>query len=108
TGHDGHAPDGRRASMSDPIWFGRTDEIQLRVRRPLPRDLRLELVAVSPTAQRASARATARAVAAGGIARAATTRASGGASADLRAAPTIIPRSAWGPGLKPRSGPQMG
>jgi hypothetical protein len=113
--HDGHAPDGRRAAMTDPLWFGDVDEVELRARRRPDRDVRLDLVTVAPTVKRSAERASSRAVAAGGVLGAgpATTRATGGAkagtAATTRAAvPTIIPRSAWAAGLKPKGDPSMG
>jgi hypothetical protein len=109
--HDGHAPDGRRAAMSEPVWFGDADEVELRSRRRPSRDVRLDLVAVSAKDKRSAGRASARAAEAGGILAAgrATTRASGGARATTRAAaPTVIPRSAWGAGLKPKGSPSFG
>jgi hypothetical protein len=107
--HDGHAPDGRRAAMSDPVWFGDADEIQLRARRRPSRDLRLDLVAVASGTKRQGARATARAVASGGVLGEARARSRSAGQATPRVtAPTIIPRSAWAGGLNPKSGPQMG
>jgi hypothetical protein len=108
--HDGHAPDGRRAAMSDPVWFGDADEVELRARRRPSRDLRLDLVAVSTGSKRRAGRATARAVADGGIPlRSASTRAAAGSQASARVAPpTIIPRSAWASGLTPKGTPSLG
>jgi hypothetical protein len=111
--HDGHAPDGRRAAMSDPVWFGDAEEVELRARRRPERDVRLDLVAVNGATKRGAGRAAARAVADGGIPlRPASARAAGGsagAQATARvAAPTIIPRSAWAAGLTPKGTPDLG
>lgn len=95
--------------MSDPVWFGNADELQLRARRRPAHDLRLDLVAVGAGAKRQGARATARAVATGGVlghGRAASR--SAGQATPRATAPTIIPRSAWAGGLNPKSGPAMG
>ncbi|MGE4425993.1 MAG: N-acetylmuramoyl-L-alanine amidase [Solirubrobacteraceae bacterium] len=100
--HDGHAPDGERATMADPLWFADARELQIRTRRRPDRDLRLELVSVPGSVKRSSARAVARAVAAP---RKAGLRATGDPRVD---APAIIPRSVWATGLKPRGGPAMG
>lgn len=108
---DGHAPDGRRAAMTDPLWFGDVDEVELRARRTPARDVRLDLVAVGSGAKRRADAASTRAVAAGGVLGAgrATTRASNGSVATTRAAvPTIIPRSAWASGLTPKGDPSFG
>ncbi|WP_320670410.1 N-acetylmuramoyl-L-alanine amidase [Patulibacter defluvii] len=106
--HGGHAPDGERSAISDPVWFGGADELQLRTRRQPRHDLALELVSVPAAEQRAGARATARAVAEGGV-HVAAPRNAGEATATLRAAqPTIVPRAAWAGNLKPKSGPDMG
>ena len=91
--HDGHAPDGRRARMSDPIWCGDADELQLTVRRRPARDVRLDLVTVAAATKQASARASSRAARSGGIGAPNTTTTPGAATS--RALPTIIPRSAW-------------
>ncbi|WP_022930428.1 N-acetylmuramoyl-L-alanine amidase [Patulibacter americanus] len=108
SGHDGHAPDGRRSRMCDPLWFGDVDEVELRARRRPARDVRLDLVAVDPAAKRAAGRASSRAVARGGAdLRPAATRAAGRAST-TRAAPTIIPRTAWAAGLTPKGTPDFG
>ncbi|MEV4423021.1 N-acetylmuramoyl-L-alanine amidase [Patulibacter sp. NPDC049589] len=112
-GHDGHAPDGRRAAMTDPVWFGGADEVELRARRRPDTDVRLDLVAISSADRRRAGAASTRAVAAGGILGAgrASTRASGGSGvpATSRAAvPTIIPRSAWASGLKTKGAPTFG
>lgn len=110
--HDGHAPDGRRAAMSEPLWFGDVDELELRSRRRPARDVRLALVAIASDDKRAAGRASARAATAGGVLAAgpATTRAraTGDRAVARAAAPTIIPRSAWGAGLKPKGSPSMG
>jgi hypothetical protein len=106
--HDGHAPDGRRSVMSDPLWFGNADEVELRARRRPSRDVALELVTVAPVAKRDAGRAAARAVAQGGIPlRPARTRSAGRAAA-TRDAPTIIPRTAWASGLTPKGSPSFG
>lgn len=101
--HDGHAPDGRRARMSDPIWFGDADELQLRVERRPARDLRLDLVTVAGETKRATARASSRAARSGGASTSGGTssRAVGGGP------PTIIPRAAWS-APKPKNAPSMG
>jgi hypothetical protein len=109
--HDGHAPDGRRAAMSDPVWFGDVDEVELRSRRVPSRDVRLDLIAVSARDKRTAGVATARSVASGGVLQAgrATTRSGGGAATTRSAAvPTIVPRSSWGSGLTPKNGPSFG
>jgi len=112
--HDGHAPDGRRAAMSEPLWFGDVDEIELRARRRPVVDVRLDLVAVSAGDKRDAGRASTRAAAAGGLLAAgrATTRASGGTTGSRAATragvPTIVPRSAWAAGLTPKGSPSFG
>lgn len=106
--HDGHAPDGRRAAMSDPVWFGGADELQLRARRRPPRDLALELLAIPGAVKRDAARASARAIADGGVHVAAPRAVTGDAATPRATQPTIIPRSAWAGNLKPKSSPSMG
>ena len=108
--HDGHAPDGRRAAMSEPLWFGDAEELELRSRRRPDRDLRLDLIAVPVREKRAAGRASTRAAADGGVlgAPAASTRARGAAATTRAAAPTIVPRAAWAAGLKPKGSPSMG
>lgn len=108
--HDGHAPDGRRAAMTDPLWFGDVDEVELRARRRPARDVRVDLVTVGSGAKRRADAASTRAVAAGGVLGAgrASTRSSGSAATTRAAVPTIIPRSAWAAGLTPKGGPSFG
>lgn len=108
--HDGHAPDGRRAAMSEPLWFGDAEELELRSRRRPARDLRLDLIAVPAREKRAAGRASTRAAAAGGVlgTGAASTRARGSAATTRAAAPTIVPREAWASGLKPKGSPSLG
>ncbi|WP_210494121.1 N-acetylmuramoyl-L-alanine amidase [Patulibacter sp. SYSU D01012] len=107
-GHDGHAPDGRRAAMSDPLWFGDADEVALRVRRRPARDVRLDLVAVPPGEKARAGRAAARAAAAGGLALPRAAVRASGAQAASRAAPTIIPRTAWATGVRTKGSPSYG
>jgi hypothetical protein len=90
-----HAPDtGSGERASDPVWFGSSDELQLRARRPLRGSLRVHLVAVPAAAwvglaARSAARA-AQAVVPG-------------------APPSIIPRAAWGAAaVPPRALPDYG
>lgn len=110
--HDGHAPDGRRARMSDPVWFGDADELQLTVRRRPSRDLRLDLVTVAPATKRSAARASSRAVRTGAV-RTGGISAPDGATLPAEsgtippALPTIIPRSAWS-APSPKGSPAMG
>jgi hypothetical protein len=95
--------------MCDPVWFGDVDEVELRARRRPAHDVRLDLVAVDPAAKRAAGRASSRAAAQGGAdLRPATTRAAGRTAATTRAAPTIIPRTAWAAGLTPKGTPDFG
>ncbi len=103
--HDGHAPDGRRARMSDPIWCGDVDELQLTVRRRPARDLRLDLVTVAASTKRSTARASSRAARTGGItAPDGSTIPTAPSAAGL---PTIIPRSAWA-APRPKGSPSTG
>ncbi|MDO9408080.1 N-acetylmuramoyl-L-alanine amidase [Patulibacter sp.] len=108
--HDGHAPDGRRAAMSEPLWFGDVDEVELRSSRRPATDVRLDLVAVAPSDKRDAGRASTRAADAGGILAAgrASTRATGGRASTRAGVPTIIPRSAWASGLSPKGSPGIG
>jgi len=94
--HGDHAPDGRRAAMGDPAWFGASDELQVRARRRPSRDLVLALEGVPAAERRRGALAAARA-------RRAAPRAGTRATA-----PAIIPRSAWAGSLQPRNAPAMG
>ncbi len=93
--HDGHAPDGRRARMSDPIWCGDADELQLTVSRRPARDLRLDLVTVASATKQRTARASSRAARSGGITAPDGTTIPTAPGSTPPALPTIIPRSAW-------------
>ncbi len=89
-----HAPDrGSGERASDPVWFGDSDELQLRTRRGLRGPLRVHLVAVPGAAvPRLRGRTAARA-----------------AQAVPGAPPPIIPRAAWGAAaVPPRSTPEIG
>lgn len=87
-----HGPDdGRATGASDPIWVDGALEVQVRAAEPLAPGARLQLVAVSPIARRAGARAARRARA--------STRQVGGVA--------IMPRSAWG-ARAPRAVPTYG
>jgi N-acetylmuramoyl-L-alanine amidase len=90
SGHD-HRPDaGTGAHASDPVWAGGADELQLRAARRPAGALSVRFVAVSPRVRR--------------MARSVRAHAS-----QLGAAPTIIPRSAWGgDGVRPRAAPDYG
>src|SRR5690606_2359237 len=101
--HDGHAPDGRRARMSDPIWCGDADEIQLTVERRPARDIRLDLVTVAVEAKQRTARASSRAASGGAGAPDGSTS----SRASVGGLPTIIPRAAWS-APKPKNAPSMG
>lgn len=101
--HDGHAPDGRRARMSDPVWFGDADELQLTVRRRPSRDIRIDLVSVAPDTKRRTARASSRVSRTGGSAVPDGTS----SPASVGGLPTIIPRAAWS-APKPKNAPSMG
>lgn len=102
--HDGHAPDGRRARMSDPVWFGDADELQLTVRRRPARDLRLDLVTVAAATKQRAARASSRVARSGG---AGVPDAGTSSRATAGGMPTIIPRAAWA-APKPKNAPSMG
>jgi len=92
-GGAGHEPDGVGGgadTVSDPVWTGSADEVQLRCEGTVPGRLRLHFVTVP--AVRAGRRAAARA-----------------AQSLPGQAPTIIPRSEWGGDrLPPRVAPSYG
>ncbi len=93
--HPTHAPDGSAPPRStDPVWTGRADELQLRASRRPRRVVRIDVVAVSASAQAIVG------------ARAATAQAG---AAQLGGRPGIVPRSAWGGDrVIPRARPSLG
>ncbi|UTI66456.1 peptidoglycan recognition protein [Paraconexibacter antarcticus] len=95
-----HAPDRPRAvPASDPVWAGGADALQLRARRRLTGG-RLALVTVGEGAIPAPAAHAGLRAAAGS---------DGGAAPRQAAAPTIVPRAAWGAdAVPPRAAPSYG